>query len=174
MKFVAGVIGVGLIIVGVVMFSTRRPSASHDGSVVPAAQWSVSKMYTVDNHEVPGMVGATVDSSDGENTLDVRCSKGFSAAYFRPHDAPAPEVGTETATYVSSLDDGPESVGHARVDGRSMDIGNALFVSALAKARRLQIKYTPLMEHSLSTVDFDLRGLQGALNEMGAVCGQLQ
>jgi hypothetical protein len=175
MKLNAIVLGCFLLAAAAVWVSVWRPTppAVVAAADKPVVQWSVSRAYTVDNKVVPGMMIASADSVDGKDEMSVRCSVGFSAVYVRPETAPAPEAGTPDATYISSVDGSPEVVGHAVMAGRNMKVGNAATVRQLAHARSLRIRFTPFDSSSLSTVDFDVRGLGAALGQMRDVCGSI-
>lgn len=147
------------------------PKPAVDGSSNAPAEWSVDKGYTANNKVVPGMMMASALSSDGKAEISVRCSKGFAAVYVKPETRPEFEAGTESATFVSSLDGSAEATGHAMMAGRNMTLGTMSLVKRLESGRAFRVRYTPFDGDALVAMDFDLRGLPAAVAAMRDVCG---
>lgn len=169
---VVGIACLGVAVLMVWIVPAQRSSAAKAEESTPA-QWSVSKGYTTSNKIVPGMMIASVDGAGDRGEISVRCAPGLSGVYVRPAEQPASEPGTETITYIGSVDGGAEAAGHADVSGTLLKVGGAALVRQLVHAHNFRVRYTPSDNPSLVALNFDMRGLAAAVAEMNGACGAL-
>lgn len=159
--------------VATIGFGVSRVMSSATARSGAPVQWSVSKGYTIQNKVVPGSMVASAESAGG-GEIYVRCSKGFVSVSVMMPDAPKSEAGTETITYISSMDGGAETTRHGDMLSTSqLAIGGADFLRLASTASHLRIRFTPVMDDVLKTVDFDLRGMPAAIAEMEPTCGPI-
>ena len=180
MKILAGMFGVLLVAVGIaeVMARSMNPQKSEQqGAPVlaqTAAEWSISKAYTMNNQVLPGgMIASSKASDDGE--IGIVCARGLTQVYVDLPDRPEPEAGTATTSYTMSLDGGVAAVGHGRMEsGVRLIIGSRSLAASMGHAKVMRIRYTPLESETMKNVDFDMRGLPAALVAMRQACGTIR